>query len=178
MTSPTTTDSSPPSTAAAVSCGAAGLPASPPEQDLPAAVSEVRAAIVEAATSCDLDRLVALTSGDFTYSFGEDGDPAGFWRTLETESATTGTVSPLSLLVRVLDVPHGTVDAGDDSSIYVWPSAYAYSTWEETPQADREALLSVYGAKDLVDFERFGGYVGYRVGITDSGDWIFFVAGD
>jgi hypothetical protein len=177
-TSPTTTAASPTSSAATIGCGAAGLPASPTDQDLPAAVAEVRDAIVEAATSCDIDRLAGLTSTDFTYSFGEGGDPAGFWSRLEGESATAGVVSPLSILVRVLDIPYGTVDAGDGTTVYVWPSAYAYATWGETPQSDREALLGVYGAQDLVDFERFGGYVGYRVGITDSGEWIYYVAGD
>lgn len=177
-TLPTTTDTSPPSTVPTLGCEAAGLPDSPADQDLPAAVSEVRAAIVEAATSCDMDRLAGLTSVDFTCSFGDGGDPAGFWSKAETDSAATGTVSPLALLVRVLDVPYGAVDTGDGSTICVWPSAHAYSTWEETPQADREALLMVYGAEDPVDFERSGGYLGYRVGIRDSGEWVFFVAGD
>ena len=176
-TVPPATDGSTGSTAPVAGCGAAGLPASPTEQDLPAAVADAREAIVAAATSCDIDGLAGLTAADFTYSFGDAGDPAGFWRTLETQSATTGTVSPLSILARVLEVPYGTIDA-DGTTIFVWPSAYAYATWEETPQADREALLGVYGAQDLNDFEAFGGYVGYRVGITESGDWIYYVAGD
>jgi len=36
----------------------------------------------------------------------------------------------------------------------------------------------MYGQEDLRRFEQFGSYVGDRVGIAGSGDWIFFVGGD
>lgn len=42
----------------------------------------------------------------------------------------------------------------------------------------KERLLGLYGAQDLADFEAFGGYSGYRVGISEAGEWMYFVAGD
>jgi hypothetical protein len=46
------------------------------------------------------------------------------------------------------------------------------------PKADREALRPLYGDEDFAAFQEFGAYLGYRVGITEEGEWIFFVAGD
>jgi len=46
------------------------------------------------------------------------------------------------------------------------------------PQADRDALATLYDDADFGDWELFGSYIGYRVGITEDGEWIYFVAGD
>jgi hypothetical protein len=32
--------------------------------------------------------------------------------------------------------------------------------------------------EDFERFEQFGGYLGYRIGITADGGWRFFVSGD
>jgi hypothetical protein len=148
-------------------------PARQPE--LPAAVSDTRMAIIEAARACDYDRLAEVAlAGDsrFTYSFGGSGRPAAFWR--EAEAAGR---APLRMLVELLDGPAATRDAGGTTQ-YVWPAAYAFETWSEVPPSAREELRRIYGEDDLRRFEQFGSYVGHRVGITESGDWIFFVAGD
>lgn len=174
----TTTVISPTTTVPQIGCGAAGLPSVSTEQGLPDAVAKLRGAIVAAAVACDFEGLAALTSSDFTYSFGGDGDPAGYWQSREIDSATTGAVSPLTMLVQVLDLPYGTIDDGEGVTYYAWPSAHTYESWDAVPQADREALIGLYGAQDLADFEAFGGYSGYRVGITETGEWTSFVAGD
>lgn len=155
-------------------CSASGLAAVPVAQDLPPAVENTRAAIVEAAVACDFERLASLTGELFTYSFGGSDDPAGFWRDQESR---TGEKLPLEMLVKVLDLPF--ISYGNDGTdYYTWPSATPYPSWEEVPEADREALLAIYDEEDLDSFEQFGGYIGYRVVITDLGDWIVFVAGD
>lgn len=61
---------------------------------------------------------------------------------------------------------------------YVWPSAYAYERWDDVPSAEREDLGRLYGDEDLLRFDQFGSYLGERVGITEGGDWTFFVGGD
>lgn len=61
---------------------------------------------------------------------------------------------------------------------YVWPSAFAYDSWDEVPEVDREALRPLYGDDDLESFDRFGGYIGHRVVIREDGTWTAFVAGD
>jgi hypothetical protein len=61
---------------------------------------------------------------------------------------------------------------------YVWPSAFVYDTWDDIPDEDLEALLTVYTQEELDQIAAFGSYAGWRIGITEDGDWRFFVAGD
>lgn len=154
-------------------CSAADLPAEPAtDRDLPEPVAEMRDAIVAAATDCDFDRLAGLPQpGAFTYSFGDSGDPAAFWRRAEADS------EPLAALVHFLNRPFAT-RATDGVTQYVWPRAYVYDSWEAVPAEDRDGLRPVYDAEDFERFDQFGSYTGYRIGITADGDWVFFVAGD
>lgn len=154
-------------------CSAAGLDSEPAAQPgLPAGVAEMRAAIVRAATDCDYEELASLAlAGDseFIFSFGGGEDPAAFWRSEEGFGHR-----PLWFLVRLLDLPFRTLPP----STFVWPSAFGYGDWTSIPEPDKEALGAVYDADDLAGFAEFGGYIGYRVGITRRGDWTFVVAGD
>lgn len=160
-------------------CSAAGAPDQPaPQPGLPDPVADLRQAIHEAASSCDLDTLEGLAQDgerSFTYSFGDDGDPAGYWRRHEYEGA-----APLETLTRVLDLPHATVRtqsvADEYETVYVWPSAFA----DDATDADWQAVVDA-GLTTEDEAERMGGaegYTGYRLGITADGEWVFFVAGD
>lgn len=154
------------------SCSASELdPDRGDQESLPDEVAAARRAIVAAAVACDYDALAGLTGPGFTYSFGDDGDPAGHWRTLETEGRGP---KPLRFLVELFDRPYGTTDDGS----YVWPSAFTYDDWSSVPDADREALRPLYGDEDFAAWEDFGSYIGYRISITADGEWTFFVAGD
>ena len=46
------------------------------------------------------------------------------------------------------------------------------------PPADMEALLTVYTQEELDQSAEFGAYALWRIGITETGEWRFFVAGD
>lgn len=140
--------------------------------DLPDVVAERRNAIAEAALACDLDRLVGLVGPDFTASFGGD-DPTTVWTSGEEAGDEV-----LRWLVDILRLPYGIVEVDGEEPIYVWPSAHSYASWDAVPSTDRQALLAVYSEDDLDQFEAFGGYAGYRVGVTESGRWLYFVAGD
>lgn len=168
---PTTTAAS-----GAGGCSAAALPAEPEEQPgLPEPVAETRRLLVGAATTCGYARLAHVAGrgdGTFSYSFGEDGDPAAFWRRQEAEGQ-----EPLRFLVEMLDRPFAEQSTPDGVQ-YVWPSAFAYQTWAEVPPADRDVLRPLYDDDDFGFFARFGGYAGYRVGIDGTGEWLFFVSGD
>lgn len=154
-------------------CSASGLSVDD-VPDLPEAVARTRRAIAEAAAECDYDALARLAADDgFTHSFGAGGDPAESWRREEA-----GDGEPLRFLVELLDRPHSTVEAADGPTQYVWPSAFAYQSWDAVPDGEREALRPLYDDQDFASFENFGGYIGYRVGIEDDGSWRFFVAGD
>jgi hypothetical protein len=137
---------------------------------LPRAVAAKRDAIVSAAHAFDYDRLELLLDRDhFSYSFGESGDPVGYWRRLEDE----GEVPILGdYLPVILSGPYAR--RGD---IYVWPSANGRKPSEWTA-ADRRWLTNLYTEQELRGFERAGAYLGWRVGIRKDGTWLFFVSGD
>jgi len=157
-------------------CSAARSPNAPaPQPALPPPVAAMRTAVVEAAKQCDYEALarLALDGGSgFSYSFGEQGQPAAFW-----EAAESGGRPVMRSLVEVLDAPFATRTV-EGTTQYLWPSAYGFERWGDVAVADREALRRLYGEEELRRFAGFGSYVGHRVGITESGDWIFFVAGD
>jgi len=155
-------------------CSAAELDPHAPEQaGLPPAVAEMRRAIVRAAVACDYDRLesLALQGGAaFTYSFGDDARPAEYWR--ENEAAGE---DPIAMLVRTLALPWAreTLDI-EPFVYYVWPSAYLIESSDE----DWAALGALYSPEEIDLFRDYGSFIGWRVGITETGDWRFFVAGD
>ncbi|MEW6154015.1 MAG: hypothetical protein AB1673_08525 [Actinomycetota bacterium] len=156
-------------------CSASGATRPAPQPGLPAAVAEMRAAILDAALECDYDELAELAqagAAQFVYSFGGGEDPAGFWR-----DAEEGGRPVLGPLVHLLGAPSASRPAGPTDQ-YVWPSAFAYDSWAAVPVADREALRPLYDDEDFAGFAQFGSYAGLRVGITATGDWVFYVAGD
>jgi hypothetical protein len=145
-------------------------PAASTPAELPAAVAQTRDAILAAAHARDYNRLESLLDPDtFSYSFGESGDPAGYWRELEEDGHVPilGDFLPVILSMRFARI--------DD--MYVWPAAHAKAPvdWTEEDLAD---IRMLYPEEDIQSFEQAGGYLGYRVGIREDGTWIFFVAGD
>ena len=140
------------------------------EAALPPAVAETRDAIISAAHARDYAALEALLDpATFSYSFGESGDPIGYWRGLEDEGEVPilGDILPTVLSMHVAKT--------DD--VYVWPAAHAKdpSAWTEDDLAD---LRLLYSDDDIRSFEEIGGYLGYRVGIREDGTWLYFIAGD
>ena len=89
----------------------------------------------------------------FTYSFGGD-DPAGSWRQDEAAGQPV-----LRTHIRLMNTPFASREVIDGTQ-------------------ERDALRPVYNDEDFLGFDAAGSYVGYRVGITDTGDWVFFVGGD
>jgi hypothetical protein len=166
---PTTTTTSP-----AARCSASNSPEPQPQQGLPGPVAATRQAIAEAARACDYRRLADLAAAgnnEFSFTFGAAQDPAEYWR-----QAEAGNQQPLRFLVELLARPYR-ADLRQ-APVYVWPSAFGFPTWAEVPEADRQALKPLYGDDDLSGFQAFGSYIGYRVGISPDGEWLFFIAGD
>jgi hypothetical protein len=151
-------------------CSAARLSTALPAQSLPARVASVRRRIVAAAVACDyraLDRIAHERDG-FTFGYGPETSAVAYWKRQEARGDR-----PLAKLVKILTLEVTRNEAG----AYAWPSAYT-----EHPKAkDWNALVraGVY-TRAQVERMRKGGnvYYGYRVGITKSGDWQFFVSGD
>lgn len=160
------------------SCSAAALEAEVAEQEgLPGAVAQTRRELVEAAVECDFDRLGELAAaGDdgFSFTFGGSEDPVAYWRMQESEA--TGS-DPMRFLAGMLKRSYATVQV-DGVTFYVWPSAFGHDGWDEIPEAALEELKPLYNEPEFAQFERFGNYTGYRVGIEASGEWRYFIAGD
>lgn len=160
------------------SCSAAGLPSgAAPGARLPTPVGATHSAIIRAAIACDyatLADIAAAGSRPFTYSFGQQGAPAPaeFWRQAEQRGEPA-----LRMLVEILRLPYATRQV-EDSTHFLWPSAFGFGRWRDVPVEDREALRGVYSEAELMQFEEFGAYVGRRVGIEDTGEWLFYVSGD
>jgi hypothetical protein len=146
------------------------------QPELPQAVADLRYQIYEATRGCYWDQIAALLDpATFSYSFGEDGDPIGFWQRMEFLH-----YEPTLYIAGLLARPYGMMpDAAQP--IFAWPSAHAYGDWDAVPEAEKQALRPLYGDLDFGFFEEFGGYLGYRMGITLDGDqaqWIYAITGD
>jgi hypothetical protein len=171
----TVTETEPAATTAApeAECSTSGLRLTLPEQDLPAAVAEVRQRVFDAAVACDYDTLeqIANEKGEgFSFSFGGATSAADYWRDAEESGPEP---KPMRALATILTLPHTRNEAGS----YAWPSAY-----DESPtDADWQALVDagLYSAETIEQMKTQGtGYLGYRTAITPDGDWQFFIAGD
>jgi hypothetical protein len=138
---------------------------------LPEAVTAKRAAIHAAAQACDWEALAAQLGDGFSHTFGIDGDPIAYWQEREAAGERV-----LFILAELLNRPVGTQSA-EDITYYAWPSAFV-TEWAAVPEADREALRPLYDDEDFAFYAEFGGYIGYRVGITADGEWVYFIAGD
>ena len=142
----------------------------PAEEQLPGPVAEKHEAIVDAAHALDYEQLETLLDRKtFTYSFGEGGNPIGYWRRLEEQGET-----PIlgDYLPTVLAMPWA-----KQGPLYVWPSAHAKKPSQWTDE-DRKALEQLYTEEEIRQFEQAGSYLGWRAGIRKDGTWLFFVAGD
>ena len=142
-----------------------------PPQTLPAPVAATRARIARAAVACDyatLERIARENPKGFTFSFGEQGSPAAYWRRLETKHLDR----PLARLVKILGLPHTRNEAG----FYAWPSYTTHPTAAAWNVLVRKGIYTRAQVRQM----RQGGnvYYGYRTAITRDGRWQFFVAGD
>jgi hypothetical protein len=159
-----------PAPAPAPAPGPVPEPAPAPEPDplesLPAEVLATRAALLEAALAGDWDAVGALIPTDtlFTSVIDGDGDHLAYYRGVETD-----------LLGHVVDLLEGPFVVLDD--ITVWPELYARVPFAFGAD-EREELEERFGAERLTEWEGAGEYLGWRIGILASGEWIFLVAGD
>jgi hypothetical protein len=144
---------------------------------LPAAVAATRTRILAAARSGELQQVLAVMQASEklpVFSFSEDKDPVGFWRSNYPDS---GGVEVLSILINVLEAGFVHVDVGTTQEVYIWPYFARLPLKSLTPQQKVELFRIVTGA-DYKEMVEFGAYSFYRVGIAPDGTWHFFVSGD
>lgn len=144
---------------------------------LPTPVARMRARIIEAARTGDLDKIVTVMQTNETmpiFSFANERDPATYWRTNYPES---GGVEVLSILLEILDMGFVHVDAGTPQDMYVWPY-FAYVPLKDLTPAQKVELFKIVTGSDYRAMQDFGAYIFYRLGIAPDGTWHFFVSGE
>jgi hypothetical protein len=142
-----------------------------PSYDLTEPVAQKLTEIAEAAAGCNATGLAALASDDITTTFGPDGGP-------EDIASWPGDDERFKIINGLFNLTHGVTEMPDGSRLYVWPAAFAYDTWDEIPAPAKDELLRIYSQEELDHIAQLGSYGGWRIGITEAGEWIFFVAGD
>lgn len=145
---------------------------------LPEPAQRMRALIIEAAATGDIEKLRALLGSGPTatqLAFGEiDADPVEYLRSVSGDGAGQ---EILAILIDLLNTGFVQVDAGGPSDTYVWPYFAALPLESLTPPQKVE-LLRLVTAGDVEDMKAYGAYNFYRIGISPDGEWRFFMAGD
>ncbi len=137
-----------------------------PLASLPGDVLATREALLDAARAADWDALGDLIPADtlFTSNFGGQTDHLAVYRDTEPDL--------LAEIEALLEGPFATLD-----DITVWPDLYARVPFAFGAD-ERADLVARYGADRLAEWEGASEYLGWRIGITAAGEWIFLVAGD
>lgn len=158
-------------------CSAEGVPEPALSSDLPADVDTTARAIIGAASDCDFDALAGIASTDGSPDLITSFGGGGLENLARWEEEGRG---ELGTLIRLFGTSHAVTEIEDGPDIYVWPAAFAYDDWEDIPPEYLTELmdLGVYGEGELDEIARFGSYAGWRTGIDEEGNWVFFVAGD
>lgn len=145
---------------------------------LPPAVFDTWTSIVDLALACDYEGLedLALEGTGFSYSFGDDGSPASFWREREREARTDDepTSEYMRYLVEIMQLPHCRERSADGQTYFIWPRVHCTARTE----ADWDDLEGLYTADEIDQMREGDIYYGFRVGILANGDWAYFIAGD
>lgn len=145
---------------------------------LPEPVRRMRALIMEACLSGDVEQLRPLIStGNHPtqLSFSTlEGDPVDFLRELSGDDQGQ---EILAILYEVLAAGYVLLDEGQPDAMYVWPYFFAVPL-EQLDGRQRVELFKLVTAGDYEDMKNYGAYIFYRAGITPEGRWQFFVAGD
>jgi len=142
-----------------------------PSFDLTEPVAQKLTEVAEMAAGCNATGLAALASDDIVTTYGPDSGPQDIasWQPDDER---------FGIIAELFNMTHGVTETEDGSRLYLWPAAFAYETWEEIPDAAMDELLRIYTQEELDQISLLGSYGGWRIGITESGEWIFFVAGD
>lgn len=177
---PETTVSASESPSGERTCSASGMQVSETDSSaLPDPVAATRAAIIELAIDCQYEGLEGLAlEGDpiFSYSFGDDGSPARFWQQRERDARRNDapTSEYMRYLVSILQLPHCVETPPDGKTYYVWPRVHCSDRTAE----DWNDLEGLYPAEEIEQMRDGDIYYGFRVGILENGDWVYFIAGD
>ena len=144
---------------------------------LPVPVKRLRDQILEAAKTGDIEKLRPIVDANGEapqFGFTQADDPVAY---LKSQSGDAEGREILAILSEVLEAGYVHVDVGTTEEMYIWPYFARYPLDKLTaPQmVDMFRLLT---AGDYEDMKSYGTYLFYRLGITPTGEWRYFVEGD
>jgi len=144
---------------------------------LPAPVQQMRAQILAAAKSGNIEQLRPLfghgSAATQILPAGAQQDPIAW---LKTSSADGRGREVLADLIQILQ--SGAVKQSENGQdIYVWPYFAAISPQTLTPPQIVEAY-QIMSVDDLDTIREIGHYIYFRTGISADGAWRFFRTGD
>ena len=142
----------------------------PVQGGLPEKVEAKRQAIYAAAKSEDYDKLAAEAGTPFNYSFGGEYE-GGFVGYLKLAAENEGR-SAFDILPTLLQMPY--VLRG---STYTWPSVFVKTANEWTDE-DIAQMKKIMTDEQIEEYRKFGSYAYYRLGISEEGNWAYYLAGD
>lgn len=135
-------------------------------------------AIEAAALDGDLQGLAELAlSADrtFTASFGQaftdPADLAAFWGTFEDPTVP-------EVVTGLLDAGYTKTIANNEDGSQVGINVIPAVMGEDSTEADRARLESIFGEDTIEGWYADGMYLGWRLGVDDDGVWRFLVIGD
>ena len=173
-TEPAATEPSAPATATEGDCSASGMTATEVTgTDLPDPTRDTAAFLLDAALRCDEQLLVtAATESGTRLTFG-DAEPGAFFALPEGEEDLYATIVTLLSELTPATAEH------TDPVVHVWPRV-ASEAFADDDAAWQEAVDAGLVTAEQAEQMRAGGsgYLGWRLGITATGDWAFLVAGD
>ncbi len=145
---------------------------------LPFPTRRMHELILEATQAGDIEKLRALIGiGDSATQLslgGVEEDPIAY---LKAQSGDAEGHELLAILEEVLQAGFVHLDPGTENELFVWPYFFAYPL-DKLDDRQRVELFRIVTFGDYQDMVDFGGYIFYRVGISPTGRWQFFVAGD
>ena len=145
---------------------------------LPFPTRRMHQLILEATREGDIEKLRAYIGvGDSMTLLslgGFEGDPIDF---LKQQSGDDNGHELLAILEEVLEAGYVRLDPDTERELYVWPYFYALPI-DKLSDRQMVELFRIVTYGDFQDMQDFGGYIFYRVGISPTGRWHFFVAGD
>jgi hypothetical protein len=139
--------------------------------DLPELVAQTYQQLYQSAQNQDWDAISTLadpTQLRYTFGYDPDNNPVAYWQQYEPDI--------LSIVPAILDQPYDIIELGD-YRIYTWPAVFTKEASQWTDD-DLTALQNIASPEEIVMYQEFGGYIGYRIGISDDGTWSYLIAGD
>jgi len=159
-------------------CGSSDAPRASSAEDgigVPQAVIASANTISDLASGGDPERVAAVAVSGFEFDFERPDVTLG-------EHLGSGDGELLRRLVVVLDSAPGRRQSpfgnGAVQELWVYPALALELVSDWTEEDIDEALSSgLFSSDELAEFQIADAYLGYSVGLTPEGDWVFFTEG-